>query len=102
MDNLLALPVISEKAMAEAEARNTYAFLVPKGASKLAIGRAVAAKFGVKVARVNTTIIKGKPKQAAVQRGSRRVPGRRSDFKKAYVKLAKGETIKLFDSKEKK
>ncbi len=102
MDSLLALPVISEKAMAIVAANNCYAFLVPKSAGKTAIARAVATKFGVKVTRVNTTIIKGKPKQMSVQRGRRRLSGSRSDFKKAYVVLAKGETIKLFEDKGEK
>ena len=102
MADLLVLPVISEKAMGGVEANNVYAFVVPKTASKLAIGRAVAAKFGVKVAKVNTAIVKGKPKQVPVQRGRRRISGRRSDFKKAYVRLAAGESIKLFADKAEK
>ena len=102
MDSLLVLPVVSEKAMAANENNNSYAFMVPKAAHKAAIAKAVAGKFGVKVERVNTTIIKGKPKQMSVQRGRRRVSGHRSDFKKAYVVLAKGETIKLFEDKTEK
>src|SRR5688572_27754123 len=102
MSNLQVLPVISEKAMALAGNDNAYAFLVAKTASKTAIAQAVASKFNVKVLAVNTVVVKGKPKQMLVQRGRRRISGHRSDVKKAYVKLAEGQSIKLFEDKEEK
>lgn len=93
-------PVISEKAVALTEQNQTYAFVVPKTCSKLTIAKLVGDQFKVKVAKVRTTNIQGKFKQTMVHRGRIRIPGRRSDFKKAYVTLAKGESIKLFEEKK--
>lgn len=90
-------PQISEKALASAETVNTYVFLAPKRASKLAIGAAVSSQFKVKVVTVRTANISGKPKRMLVQRGRKQIAGRRSDYKKAYVQLAEGEKIKLFE-----
>jgi len=45
--------------------------------------------FGVKVAAVNTLVQKGKTKRFKGR------PGVRSDVKKAYVRLAEGQTIDL-------
>ncbi len=97
MTTVNLLPVVSEKAMAATENQHTYVFWVPKRSSKLAIARAVKDQFKVKVQTVNTAVTKGKPKQTPVQRGRLRISGRRSDLKKAYVKLAEGEMIKLFE-----
>jgi large subunit ribosomal protein L23 len=97
MSNLLALPVVSEKAMAQVEGTNTYLFKVPKSASKIEVAKAVADQYKVKVIGVNTVISKGKTKQQLIHRGRAKVEGQRSDLKKAYVKLAAGESIQLFE-----
>ncbi len=98
---MLLKPVISEKAMTQAENGQVYLFYVPKLATKIEIGEEVAGRFGVKVVHVRTLVNKGKPKQTAVQRGKRRTKGQRQDLKKAYVVLAKGESIKLFEEPKK-
>jgi large subunit ribosomal protein L23 len=89
-------PVVSEKSLGQADKLHTYCFIVPGFANKIELAAAVAKQFGVKVATVNTTNIKGKPKVSA-RRDGRRKPGKRSDYKKAYVTLEKGQTIKLFE-----
>ena len=81
-------PVITEKATALSE-QNTVVFRVALDATKPEIAAAVEGLFGVTVEAVNTLRQKGKVKRF---RGR---PGRRSDVKKAYVKLAAGQTIDL-------
>ncbi|MFM7421517.1 MAG: 50S ribosomal protein L23, partial [Alphaproteobacteria bacterium] len=49
----------------------------------------VESLFGVKVLAVNTIVVKGKTKRF---RGR---PGQRSDWKKAMVRLAEGQSIDL-------
>lgn len=77
-------PHISEKATVVAEKNRQFVFRVRPDANKLEIKAAVEKLFNVKVASVNTTIIKGKSKRFG------RNLGRRSDLKKAYVALKDG------------
>ncbi|MBC2776885.1 50S ribosomal protein L23 [Parasphingopyxis marina] len=79
-------PHITEKSTLLGE-HNAVVFQVDKDASKPAIKAAVEALFDVKVTGVNTLIQKGKSKR---WRGR---PYRRSDFKKAVVTLADGDSI---------
>jgi len=51
--------------------------------------------FGVTVLQVRTTILRGKPKTTFMRAG--RFTGKRRDRKKAFVTLAKGENIDIFD-----
>ncbi|MBI3984225.1 50S ribosomal protein L23 [Candidatus Microgenomates bacterium] len=90
-------PIVSEKALMITEKQRTYVFVVPANASKIAIARAIAERFKVKVATVNTVNVRGKVKLTPVQRGRRRLSGQRNDYKKAYVRLAEGEAITLFE-----
>ena len=66
---------------------NQVTFRVPVDADKRAVKAAVEGLFNVKVAAVNTIVVKGKKK---LFRGR---PGRRSDYKKAIVTLAEGSKI---------
>lgn len=79
-------PVITEKATLASE-RGQVVFRVAIDATKPEIKRAVETLFGVTVVGVNTLVQKGKTKRF---RGR---PGKRSDVKKAYVKLADGQSI---------
>jgi large subunit ribosomal protein L23 len=81
-------PVITEKATNLGE-KGQVVFRVALGASKPEIKAAVEGLFGVNVVAVNTVLTKGKVKRF---RGR---PGRRSDTKKAYVRLKDGQTIDL-------
>ena len=83
---LVRSPVITEKATFISGFRQ-YAFRVPLAATKPEIKAAVEGLFKVKVTAVNTLRQQGKKK---VFRGRR---GQRSDFKKAMVTLAEGQTI---------
>lgn len=86
MYNIILNPVVTEKAALSAEA-NTVVFKVASDATKPAIKEAIEAIYGVKVSSVNTLNQQGKVK---IFRGFK---GKRSDYKKAYVRLAEGQTI---------
>ncbi|MDW8444891.1 MAG: 50S ribosomal protein L23 [Acetobacteraceae bacterium] len=88
MFTIIRSPVITEKATA-LSAANQVVFRVPLDATKPEIRAAVETLFNVKVQAVNTLIVKGKMKRF---RGR---PGRRSDWKKAMVRLAPGFSIDL-------
>lgn len=97
---MILRPVVSEKAFAMAEDSGVYSFIVPKKSKKLEIAKAVAGQFDVSVDHVRTCMIKGKPKNMIVQRGRFSIKGKRSDLKKAYVKLKEGDSISLFEGSE--
>ena len=83
---IIRSPVITEKATMMTGHRQ-YAFRVPLEATKPEIKSAIENLFKVKVTAVNTLRQEGKKK---VFRGRR---GQRSDYKKAMVTLAEGQTI---------
>ena len=71
---------------------NTYTFSVPLDAEKIAIRKAVEARYGVRVLAVR--VIRGAGKM--VQRG--RITGQRNRWKKAMVELAPGQSIDVTTS----
>lgn len=90
------IPRVSEKAYAQSQ-NNVYVFTVPTEANKNQIIEAVEAQFGVKVAKVKTLVQSGKA--IRFSRGKNRYPGttNRKDTKKAYVTLAEGSSLQIFD-----
>ena len=86
MYELVRAPVITEKSTRGSE-HNQVTFRVPLDATKPEIKAAVEGLFKVKVMAVNTLRVRGKVKR---WRGH---PGRRSDYKKAIVSLAEGQSI---------
>jgi large subunit ribosomal protein L23 len=102
MSKSIALkPRLNEKTYALAEKR-VYVFDVDKSVNKHTIARAVEAQFDVKVLEVNTTNLKGKAKRTISITGKRMVnaEGNRSDVKKAYVTLAKDQSLPFFEAVE--
>ena len=89
--HIIKRPIITEKANIEKEDSNHHIFQVARDANKVQIRRAVEELFGVRVEEVRTCIMRGKNKR----RG--RMIGRTPNWKKAIVKLAKGETIDFFE-----
>jgi large subunit ribosomal protein L23 len=85
---ILRRPLVTEKTAALAEG-NWLAFEVAKDATKPEIRSAVTRLYGVEPQRVNTLVQKGKAK------GIGRNKGKRSDVKKAFVKLKDGQAIDL-------
>ena len=89
--DIIIRPLMTEKSttlMAEGK----YVFEVAKAANKIEIAKAISQIFNVKVASVNTVNVEGKVKRMG------RSIGKRSDYKKAIVKLAAGETIEFFEA----
>lgn len=86
---LLIKPLVTEKTTKMAEVGNWVSFEVAPGATKPQIKAAVEGLYGVEVARVNTMVTKGK------SRGFQGRNGQRSDVKKAFVQLKKGQTVDL-------
>ena len=84
---VLVAPHVSEKAARASEQGNQMVFRVARNATKPEIKAAVEMMFEVKVDAVQVVNVMGKAKRF----GGR--PGKRSDWKKAYVKLAQGQTI---------
>jgi large subunit ribosomal protein L23 len=90
---ILKKPVISEKSFA-ASRFGEYIFIVDKKATKPQIAKAVEKVFGVKVERVRTINIKGKIRRALRTRKKYQLP----NFKKAIVRIAKGQKIDIFET----
>lgn len=70
-----------------------YVFVVDKGANKEEIRLAVEAIYkekSVKVANVNTIVMKGKRTNNSRRRGR---PGKKASFKKAIVTMEPGDTL---------
>jgi large subunit ribosomal protein L23 len=89
-EQILIEPVLSEKAN-DMRAQGKYVFKVDPKASKIEIKEAVRKVFGVKVVDCTVMNVGGKMKRV---RGR---PGLTSSWKKAIVRLAPGETIKVFE-----
>lgn len=86
MYDIVRSPVITEKATMGSE-HNQVTFRVPLDASKPEIKAAIEELFKVKVTAVNTLRQQGKVKRF------RGMVGKRSDYKKAMVTLAEGQSI---------
>ena len=89
-------PIMTEKSYAGIP-NKIYTFKVALNANKIEIKKAVEELFEVQVARVNTTIVKGKTRTRNTRNGQ--VVGRTSDYKKAVVFLAEqSKPIAFFES----
>lgn len=85
--SVLRAPRVSEKTARLQEASNQYVFEVATSATKADVKAAVEQLFNVKVEAVNVVNVKGKVKSFRFREG------RRNDWRKAYVRLADGQTI---------
>ena len=85
--SILLAPIVSEKSTNAAENSNQFVFKVQKVATKLEVKKAVELMFDVEVDAVQVLNVKGKVKRFG------RTLGKRSDWKKAYVKLKAGHDI---------
>jgi large subunit ribosomal protein L23 len=89
---VLQLHLMTEKSLKLKEAENAYVFRVARKANKSMIKMAVEKAFSVKVDRVRTLIVPGKPKRLG------RFEGRTVAWKKAIVILKKDQKIADFDN----
>lgn len=93
MNNIALIPVVTEKAASLQGEKNQYVFFTDLSANKLEIKNAVEAlKAGIEVESVRTSILRGKVKRMG------RSVGKRSNRKKAIVRLKSGQTLELFES----
>lgn len=93
MYEIIRRPLVTEKTTA-AEDANQYSFEVKLDANKHQIRNAVETLFDVKVMSVNTAVMPGKRKRFG------RTFGKRSNWKKAVVTLAEGDTIEFYTGDE--
>jgi large subunit ribosomal protein L23 len=84
--SVLHAPHVSEKSARLSE-YNQYVFTVTPGATKADVKSAVEKMFDVTVVSVNMANIKGKLKMFRFR------PGRKANLRKAYVRLADGQSI---------
>jgi large subunit ribosomal protein L23 len=85
--SVLLAPHITEKTSLAMQNSNTYSFRVRRDSSKPDIKAAVELMFNVKVAGVQVVNETGKSRRFG------KLQGRTQDIKKAYVRLAPGQTI---------
>lgn len=88
-------PIITEKTLSLAEKNNQFTFSVKMGANKVEVASEVEKSFNVSVLEVKMINILGKDTVF----GKKRIPGKKSDIRKAIVKLKKGDKISLFNIK---
>ena len=88
--DIIIKPVVTEKSIGLME-HNKYVFKVALKANKIDIKKAIEEIFKVKVVDVNTVRINGKMKRMG------RYEGKTSDYKKAIVQLAEGDSIEIFE-----
>lgn len=89
---IIGRALTTEKSVVLREEYNHYAFEVDPSANKLDIKQALEELFKVTVIDVRTQNMRGKMKRLG------RFAGRRPSWKKAIVKLKKGETLPLFEN----
>lgn len=92
LKDVLLKPLLTEKTTMLRDEVNQVAFLVDPRANQIEIGEAVAKAFDVKVVKVN--IVRRRPRRRFRQG---RPAGQQEGWKKAYVMLAPGEKIELFE-----
>jgi large subunit ribosomal protein L23 len=90
LTDVIRRPLITEKTSILREDGRTIVFHVATHANKTEIKRAIETLLGSKVENVRTSITHGKVKRQG------RFAGRRSDWKKAYVRLAEGAKMPEF------
>ena len=92
-------PRATEKSYLE-QTNRIYVFPVKKSMGKQEIARMVEKEFNVTVTNVRTLIRNGK--KTKFSKGKHAYPGitTRQDKKFAYVRLKKGDSIKVFDEPE--
>lgn len=92
--SIIKRPHVSEKTARVSAEDNQYVFEVNRNANKLDIKQAVESLFEVSVEAVQVVSVPGKSK------AFRGRPGNTKGWKKAYVRLAEGQSIDLVDGEQ--
>ncbi|HDL03147.1 MAG: 50S ribosomal protein L23 [Candidatus Zixiibacteriota bacterium] len=90
--DVLQLHLMTEKSLTLKESGNAYVFRVNRKANKLQIREAVEKAFNVKVEKVHTMVVPGKPKRLGMY------AGRTGAWKKAVVTLKADQKIADFEN----
>ena len=90
LTDVIRRPLITEKTTIQREDGRTIVFQVAADATKIEVKQAIEKLLGSKVESVRTTLVHGKVKRQG------RFSGRRSDWKKAYVRLREGQKLPEF------
>ena len=93
---VLIKPIVTEKSNKLSDSKRTYAFRIDRKANKLEVKKAIESFYGVTVTEVNTVVVPGKTKSKFTKAGF--ISGRKPAYKKAYVKVAEGDTIDLYSN----
>ena len=89
LETVIRKPLVTEKGTYLRELTGQYIFEVDRRANKSQIKLAIEKLFSVQVTRIRTLNIRGKVKRVG------KSIGKRANWKKAYVTLKKGSTIRL-------
>ena len=92
MHQVLLRPVVSEKSTNAAESNRQVVFEVLENATKAEVREAVEKLVDVSVTAVQVLNVRGKVKRFG------KTPGKRNNWKKAYVRLAAGDDIDFLGS----
>ncbi len=84
---ILLSPRVTEKTAKVGDESNQYVFQVAIDANKAEVRAAVENLFEVNVESVRIVNVKGKSKSFRMR------PGKRNDWKKAYVRVQEGQTL---------
>jgi len=91
MNNIIKKVLVSEKSFSDAT-KGKYTFIVDKNASKDLVAKICENLFNVTVLTANSMNYNGKIKT------TKRIKGKRADFKKVILTLKSGDKIDLFET----
>jgi len=89
-EDVILEPILTEETWGKMEDRK-YSFRVALGTNKIQIKKAVEELFDVKVEKVWTANMKGKPRRERLNQ----LHGRTSRWRKAIVRVAQGDRIDI-------
>ncbi len=89
-EDVILEPILTEETWGKMEDRK-YSFRVALGTNKIQIKKAVEELFDVKVEKVWTANMKGKPRRERLNQ----LHGRTSRWRKAIVRVASGDRIDI-------
>lgn len=91
LNDILVRPLVTEKTTSQLGIDDAYAFEVGINANKIQIKNAIEAYYGVDVEDVRTLVVRGKTKRHG------RHYGKRKNWKKAYIRVASGQHLNIYD-----
>jgi large subunit ribosomal protein L23 len=89
--DIVLKPIVTEKSSLAKETGNQYVFEVARHANKIEIAKAVERLFKVKVLAVRVMNMEGKTRRLGKH------SGKRSDWRKAIVKIGPKDKISFFE-----